>query len=589
MKFPKTKLLVPSVAALALLLAFATYNLSYAATPRSAFYVSPKGSDTNPGSSDRPWKTVYKAAQTLSAGQTATLEDGTYNETQLTRFANAGKNGAPITLKARNKQKAHIHYVGNQNTMRMYITSPYVTIQDLEITADNWTNPTTRDILVAFGKGADNGRAIGNKIHHVYEDALKVSHVGNFYAEGNEVYDTEHEGYDAVSIWNSQYIGNRVHNVGRVGLFAKGGSRNVIFKNNLVDVTKGERKMLYGLSLGGSTGALSTYDVKGSEGYNLVAQNNVILVRSGASIRVGLSSSGCSKCGIYNNNVIGAGNGIELRNGGDPVGSLGQAPWIATNKDLTLQNNVFYKCPTTSVRQTNTVQGKFVSDHNVFFASLNPPAGSSTADPQFNDAYSDWHVKLSSSLLDRGVALTTHPTYSDANTPSIPAYDLQQDRNGAQRTNPWDIGVYNLVKPATVGLNADYYKNKTLSGTPALRRVDEVVDFDWGKSAPAPGFPVDAFSVRWTGYVTPATTEEYTFYALANDGVRLRVDGKLLVDRWKDASASKEGSAKIKLTANKKYPIVMEYYDNTGDAAARLRWSSATVTKQVISIENLSH
>src|SRR5687767_7863144 len=54
--------------------------------------------------------------------------------------------------------------------------------------------------------------------------------------------------------------------------------------------------------------------------------------------------------------------------------------------------------------------------------------------------------------------------------------------------------------PAAAGdsWRGSYFANATLAGTPALVRDDAAIDFDWGSGAPAPGLPVDNFSVRWT-------------------------------------------------------------------------------------------
>lgn len=122
------------------------------------------------------------------------------------------------------------------------------------------------------------------------------------------------------------------------------------------------------------------------------------------------------------------------------------------------------------------------------------------------------------------------------------------------------------------GLFAEYYNNPTLSGAPVLTRVDSKVDFTWLEGSPDPSIPADGFSVRWYGQVQPLETEDYTFETQSSDGVRLWVDGTLLVDAWLDQTAVWSGT--ISLIRGKKYDIIMEYYENTGEAQAVLRWSS---------------
>lgn len=131
------------------------------------------------------------------------------------------------------------------------------------------------------------------------------------------------------------------------------------------------------------------------------------------------------------------------------------------------------------------------------------------------------------------------------------------------------------------GLNAAYYNGRGFTGTPAFQRTDATVNFDWGYNAPASGVGSDNFAVRWTGFVAPATTGEWTFYTTSDDGVRLWVNGQLLVDQWND-HAPAEHSGKTQLVAGNKYDIRMEYYEAGNGAVAQLRWSGPGVAKQVI-------
>jgi hypothetical protein len=69
-------------------------------------YVSTKGSDNNPGSKDRPWRTLTKAASEAKAGDRVLISTGIYRETL--KHLNSGKNGAPIVFKALPGQKVVI-------------------------------------------------------------------------------------------------------------------------------------------------------------------------------------------------------------------------------------------------------------------------------------------------------------------------------------------------------------------------------------------------------------------------------------------------------------------------------------------------
>ncbi|MHC4250525.1 MAG: PA14 domain-containing protein, partial [Planctomycetota bacterium] len=116
-----------------------------------------------------------------------------------------------------------------------------------------------------------------------------------------------------------------------------------------------------------------------------------------------------------------------------------------------------------------------------------------------------------------------------------------------------------------------------------------LADFDMKLGALAfPALPMgsDGFSARWSGEVQPRHSEEYTFYTRTDDGVRLWVDGKLIIDKWVNQGAT-EHAGKIELAAGKRYDIKMEYFENTGDAVARLSWSSPSQEKEVVPTERL--
>ncbi|MCP9495345.1 MAG: PQQ-dependent sugar dehydrogenase [Pyrinomonadaceae bacterium MAG19_C2-C3] len=132
----------------------------------------------------------------------------------------------------------------------------------------------------------------------------------------------------------------------------------------------------------------------------------------------------------------------------------------------------------------------------------------------------------------------------------------------------------------TYGVTADYFDNVDLTGT-RVRRIDAAIAWDWGTNAPLPGIGSETFSVRWTGMIAPRFNETYTFYTQTDDGVRLRINGVLLIDDWND-HALKENSASVQLIAGRNYYIQMEYYDRSGAATARLLWSSPSQPKQIV-------
>ncbi|MEK7949875.1 DUF1800 family protein [Luteolibacter soli] len=151
------------------------------------------------------------------------------------------------------------------------------------------------------------------------------------------------------------------------------------------------------------------------------------------------------------------------------------------------------------------------------------------------------------------------------------------------------------IPPATSpALNTPYF-----GGAPVLTRIDATVNYDnavaaWPGSPITVGTTSDHFSSRWEGEILPEYSQTYTFFANANEMCRLWVNGQLLpmaingavIDSdWETPPVTLtqgESSAIISLEGGKRYPIVLEHYQNTGGHRAILSWQSASQTKQVV-------
>jgi hypothetical protein len=124
---------------------------------------------------------------------------------------------------------------------------------------------------------------------------------------------------------------------------------------------------------------------------------------------------------------------------------------------------------------------------------------------------------------------------------------------------------------ASNGLNAVYFNNADFAGKTASR-ADAQVSFTWNKGSPAKKINATTFSVRWTALIKAYTSGTYTFITKNNDGVRLWVNGKLLVDSWKSQPTTTR-TAKITLTKNNVYDLRMEHFaDSGGSYTVQLAW-----------------
>jgi len=162
----------------------------------------------------------------------------------------------------------------------------------------------------------------------------------------------------------------------------------------------------------------------------------------------------------------------------------------------------------------------------------------------------------------------------------VKTYFWRVDEFETQGLHKGDVWSFTTAKVGG-GIRGDYYKGMNFENH-VLTRTDPEINFNWGD----PGGPDatvgdDNFSCRWTGEVEAAFTETYSFYAAADDGVRLWVDGVQLVNAWVDQGTT-EYRGTIDLIAGNTYSVVMEQYENGGGATAYLRWSSPRTPKQII-------
>lgn len=134
------------------------------------------------------------------------------------------------------------------------------------------------------------------------------------------------------------------------------------------------------------------------------------------------------------------------------------------------------------------------------------------------------------------------------------------------------------------GLRGEYFRNAELTGTPALMRVDPQIAFSWdrgsptdnlqarGEAGPDEAVPNDNFSIRWTGQLLPPVSGKYQIQPAANDGFRLYLDGKLILDHWQKEDRLSAESVGVDLEAGRAYDLKLEYFDAERDAGVRLAW-----------------
>jgi hypothetical protein len=131
------------------------------------------------------------------------------------------------------------------------------------------------------------------------------------------------------------------------------------------------------------------------------------------------------------------------------------------------------------------------------------------------------------------------------------------------------------------GLTAEYFSELEFRGR-STERIDPRINFNWADGGPIAFFSGNRFSVRWTGQLEALHSESYTFFGRSSDGIRVWLDGQLIIDRWTDRSVAETPSQPIRLEAGQRYALRVEYYEQEGDAQVHLSWSSSSTPKQVV-------
>jgi len=127
------------------------------------------------------------------------------------------------------------------------------------------------------------------------------------------------------------------------------------------------------------------------------------------------------------------------------------------------------------------------------------------------------------------------------------------------------------TKNGKTGFNAEYFNNIDLADKPVLSRIDKTIDFDWRTESPANGINNDNFSIRWNVKMGPMPKSgNYMFKLTTDDGCRLWLDNKLILDSWTTHFSSSFFTTQ-KLIKNKIYNIKLEYFEREGNAVSKLK------------------
>lgn len=172
--------------------------------------------------------------------------------------------------------------------------------------------------------------------------------------------------------------------------------------------------------------------------------------------------------------------------------------------------------------------------------------------------------------------LTFEPEALAENTTYYWRIDERLEDGTVRQGQVWS---FKTVGPG-VGVKAQYFKDLTADGTPVLTQVEKCIDHTWGSEVIAAGLS-DNVSAVWTADLEAPFTETYQLITTTDDGVRLWLDGRPLINNWTDHGTT-DDTATVSLIAGQVYRLKMDYYEKGGSAVAQLSWQSPSIARQII-------
>ena len=430
----------------------------------SAYYVASNGSDSNPGTATRPWKTIQKAADTLVAGESVYIRQGTYHEHVI--VANSGSQGKFITFQNYPGETVVIDGEKSRPTFWSGLFSmfnkQYIKVIGLKmvnsnlygILADSCDHIYIQDCEVFYSEhggivfeGGSNAFISNCDVHHNNDDVQNASHeaisfdgVNTFEVEYCQVHHNEEEGIDAkYGATNGNIHHNNVYENNGPNIYIDAANNINIF-NNRVHNTSG----LYGPKSGIMLSVEASYNYNQDNLYSINLYNNLIYnnycgisfwTESGASSYTNYHDIYIVNNVIYNN-TKGNGCGFEISNSSPEMFS----------DNLVIRNNIFWEniayVWSRTINGDSAILSKFTIDHNLFkVGEASATFGSAytiASDVKWiNKANHDFHLQSDSPAIDAGSAINAPSIdYDDGSRPT------DGDKNG---TAIYDIGAYEAI------------------------------------------------------------------------------------------------------------------------------------------------
>lgn len=136
-----------------------------------------------------------------------------------------------------------------------------------------------------------------------------------------------------------------------------------------------------------------------------------------------------------------------------------------------------------------------------------------------------------------------------------------------------NLSSENLSAGGKPGLQAEYFRSTNLEGEPFFTKIDPIDNANWIYGTRLPNLRKEPkFSIRWSGEFTAPETGDYKFTVTGDDGYRLFLDGKAVIENWAEHDAAASKSNRLHLEKGKAYPLRLEFFHNSGRPQLFVQW-----------------